>query len=112
MITAVLDSLARAEIDPITISELGVRGVDAWTSLFRDLVVQALLASAIALLVLAFLFPSFALTYLKRGLGKKLDVYQTWLSVIVTGAGGGPEDHRHHYALLRNIVLKSHLLFL
>ena len=66
------------QTEPITMHDLTLVGIGVWTELFRDLVVQALLASCVAVFILAFLFPSFAIDYLRQRLGMMLDVYQTW----------------------------------
>lgn len=55
---------------------------EIWTQLFRDLVCQALVASAVALFILAFLFPSFASDYLRKQLGHILDYFTTWFSIV------------------------------
>lgn len=99
------------QIAPITMDDLCVEGVNVWTTLFRDLIVQALLASTVAVFILAFLFPSFATNYLRQRLGMMLDVYQTWFNITTVVDGNHKLTDLHH-RVLHNIAQQSDLLFL
>ena len=97
--------------DPITISELKANGISIWTADFQNLVVQALLASVVAMFVLAFLFPSFGVDYFRRRLAMMLDVYQTWFSITtVVDASHKLKDFHHN--VLHDVAHHSDLLFL
>lgn len=91
--------------------ELNTYGISIWRREFRNLVVQALLASAVALFILAFLFPSFAVDYLRRRLGMMLDVFQTWFN-ITTVVDAKHKLTERHYNVLHDVAHQSDLLFL
>merc|ERR1711862_577826 len=81
-----------------------------WTDLFRDLVCQALIASAVALFILAFLFPSFASRYLRQELGHILDYFTTWFSITIVV----DPDHKlseNHKSALFGLARHSDLTF-
>jgi len=81
---------------------------DIWKELFRDLVCQALIASAIALFILSVLFPSFASHYLRQQLGTTLDYFTTWFSVT-NGLDPSYKLNDHHKFALLEIARYSDL---